>query len=581
MFFNEKKNIFKLSALLCLSAFVASCGESDKAPSSKNAGGKYGGIYRTNDVQEIRTLDPAKINDASSHHVLHQIGELLIDLDSNLNLTSELAKSMEISQDGLTYTYHLNKGVLFHDNACFPNGKGREMKASDVKYSFDRILDVRAGAANASYFRDRVVGAADYYKSTENLPVGQEPAIKGVSGFRVVDDTTFAIELIKPFAPFKYYVVNGGCYIYPKEAVDKYGKDFFKNFVGTGPFVLERWVPQQEIVLKRNPNYWAKDEEGKPLPYLDELKWTFIKDEKQQISEFKLGNLEESYRIPTEFFKSVVDDNGNTMPEWSQFKLHRVPALSTQYYGMVTTSEVFKDKRVRQAFNFAVDRDRIIRYVLQGQAAGAAIHGLVPASMPGYDVNKIKGYSYNLEKARALLSEAGFPNGQGFPEVTLNLNAGGGRNELVAEAIQEMISKGLGIKIKMQVLEWPQHQELLESGKAPFFRLGWIADYPEPENFLNLFYGKNIPKTGPSFINSTRFNNPKFDALFEKALEELDDTKRYNLYLEAEQIAIDEAPMLWIFHDLDYRLIQPNVRNYSSNPMDRRDYKKVWLDKQK
>ncbi|QQS66168.1 MAG: ABC transporter substrate-binding protein [Chlorobiota bacterium] len=450
----QEKYFYSIGIALCLAITFVSCVSENNQKASSDKGSKYGGTFRVNEVQEIRTLDPAKLIDAPSHHVLHQIGELLLDLDSSLKLTPELAESWETSPDGLTYTYHLRKGVMFHNNPCFPNSKGREMKSSDVKYSFDRILDLREGAANATYFRDKVKGAIDYYKSTENLPYDSTPKVKGVSGFRVVDDYTFAIDLIKPFAPFKYYVVNGGCYVYPKEAVQKYGKDFFKNFVGTGPFELDHWVPQQELLLKKNQSYWGKDSKGGALPYLNELKWLFIKDEKQQINEFKLGNLEESYRIPTEFFKSVVGDDGKLTADWSGFILHRVPALSTQYYGMLCTSDIFKDKRIRQAFNYSVDRDRIIRYVLQGQAAGSAVHGLVPASMPNYNANSIKGYVYDLDKARALLTEAGYPNGQDFPEVTLNLNAGGGRNELVAEAIQEMISKGLGIKIKMKVLEW-------------------------------------------------------------------------------------------------------------------------------
>jgi peptide/nickel transport system substrate-binding protein len=158
------------------------------------------------------------------------------------------------------------------------------------------------------------------------------------------------------------------------------------------------------------------------------------------------------------------------------------------------------------------------------------------------------------------------------------LNSGGGRNELVAEAIQDMLVKGLGIDVKLQVLEWSQHLELVETGKAQFWRAGWIADYPEPENFLNLLYSRNIPKTGPSPINSTRYSNPQFDALFEQALSTLDDAARYALYAQAEQIAVNDAAMLWIFHDLDYRMVQPYVRGYSSNAMDRRDLLETWFD---
>lgn len=557
--------------------FVA-CGGTTTTEQRDAAGGKkYGGIYRYNEVQEIRTLDPVRLNDAPSHHIVHQIYDMLVDFDSTLTLQPELAERWEVSEDGLTYTYHLRKGVRFHDSPAFADGKGREMKASDVKYSFDRILDARAQTAGASYFTDKVKGAQEYFTATGSGGKTPIPA-EGVTGFRVVDDYTFAVDLLHPFGAFKFYPALGFCYIYPKEAVEHFKTDFFKNPVGTGPFVFESWKPAQELVLRRNTNYWAKDEAGNQLPLVDGVRLSFIKDEKTQLTEFTTGRLEEAYRIPSEFFQKIVTETGKLTPEYSKFRLHKVAALSTQFYGMLVPSKEFSDKRVRQAFNMAIDREKIIRYVLLGQAGGPAVHGLVPPSLPGYNTDTIKGYSFDINRARTLMSEAGFPGGKGFPPITIQLNAGGGRNLQVAETIQSMLGSGLGVNVSVKVLEWPQHQELLENGKAPLFRLGWVADYPDPENFLNLFYGKTIPPEGPSTINSTRYSNPSFDSLYALALTTQDDAKRFALYQQAEQIAVDDAPMIFIFHDLDYRLVQPHVRGYSSNPMDRRDFKTAWFD---
>jgi peptide/nickel transport system substrate-binding protein len=572
-----------LVALLgACSLLLAACTKGEKIEQREAKGGKkYGGTFRFNEVQELRTLDPARLNDAPSGHIVHQIFDLLVDFDSALVLKPALAESWEVSPDGLTYTYHLRKGVLFHDSPVFAGGKGREMKASDVKYSFDRIMDARAGAFGASYFTDKVKGAQEYKLATDTaMTSGKEPSIPGVTGFRVVDDYTFAIDLLKPLAVFKFYPALGFCYIYPKEAVDKYGRDFGQHPVGTGPFVFDHWKADQELVLKRNPHYWGVDEAGNQLPLLDEIKLTFIKDERQQINEFTQGNLEESYRIPSEFFRQVVDPSGKLTEGYAKFRLDAIPALSSQYYGMLVTSDIFKDKRVRQAFNYAIDRDKVVRFVLQGQAAGPAIHGLIPGSMPGYDTSKVHGYTFDLTKARALMAEAGYPDGKGFPAVTLQLNSGGGRNELVAQAVQDMISKGLGVTVQIKVLEWPQHQELLETGKAPLFRLGWSADYPDADSFLNLFYSKTLPANPAdrSPVNSTRYSNPEFDALFEKALTTTDDAGRIALYEQAEQIAVNDAPMLFIYHDLDYRLVQPYVKGYTSNAMDRRVFKYAWFD---
>ncbi len=568
-----------MAACSVASLLLVSCGTEETVELRDAKGGKkYGGIYHTNEVQEIKTLDPVRLNDASSHHVVHQVAELLVDFDSTLSLVPELAEKWEMSQDGLIYTYHLRKGVLFHDSPCFPNGKGREMKASDVKYCFDRILDARATTSGATYFTDKVKGAQEYYDATGSAGKIPVPA-EGVSGFKAVDDYTFTVELKVPFAAFKFYPALGFCYIYPKEAVQHFGQDIFKNLVGTGPFVFEKWEKDQGVTLKRNPNYWGKDADGNQLPYLDGVKCGFIKDERQQIQAFNEGRLEESYRIPTEYFRKVIDENGKVTPEYTKYRIFTVPALSTQFYGMLCTSPEFKDRRVRQAFNYAIDREKIIKFVLQGQAAGPAVHGLVPGSLPAYDSKGITGYSYDPSKAQALMTEAGYPGGKGFPAVTIQLNSGGGRNLLVAEAIQSMLANTLGVKVDVRTLEWAQHTELLEGGKAPLFRLGWIADYPDPENFLNLFYGKNIPPSGPSPINSTRYSNPDFDALYARALVTLDDTERFKLYRQAEQIAVNDAPMIFIYHDMDYRLVQPYVRDYGGgNSMDRRDLRGVWFD---
>jgi peptide/nickel transport system substrate-binding protein len=536
----------------------------------------YGGTFRMNEVQDLRTLDPVGLNDAPSSHVVHQIYDLLVDFDSSLTLQPELAERWEVSADGLTYTYHLRHGVRFHDSEVFPNGKGREMNAHDVKYCFDRILDAGSGTRGETYFAGKVKGAQEYFSatsdSTKPRPAG------GVSGFRVVDDYTFAVDLTVPFGAFKFYPALGYCYIYPHEAVEKYGRDFFRHPVGTGAFVFKRWEPNVELVLERNPNYWGRDQFGNQLPFLDRFVMTFLKSEENQLQEFKEGRLEEAYRIPSSFYRSVINEQGGLTPEYSEFTLHRVPALSTQFYGMLTTHPVFKDKRVRQAFNLAVDRDRLIRYVLQGQAQGPATHGLVPPSMPGYPTSQINGYGFDLARARQLLADAGYPGGKGFPAIELQLNSGGGRNELVAEAVQDMLSKGLGITVNMHALEWAIHLDRVDNGQAPFYRLGWVADYPDAESFLNLFFGRNIPASGPSPINSTRYRNPAFDSLFAQALGIVDDAARNALYAKAEQIAIDDAPMLFLFYDMDYRLVQKYVHGYASNAMDRRDLRESWID---
>lgn len=561
---------------------IGSCNKKNDENIVKLKGGiKGGGIYIINESENIRSLDPVGINDVVSHHVSHQIYDLLVDLDSNLQLRPALAYRWDISQDGLIYTFHLRNNILFHDNICFPDGKGREMTAKDVKYSFDRILDPRTGSLGFDYFKNYVEGAEEFIAEINTATSeSRDPVLDGVKGFTSLDDSTFQITLKKPFSPFIYYMCLGFSYIVPKEAVEKYGKDYFQNPVGTGPFIFVNWTPDLEINLKKNPSYWDSDEHGNKLPYLDGIKFRFIKDLSQQLLEFQNGNLDESYRIPTELFKSIITPEKTLTPEYSKFILQRIPSLTIQYYGFLTTSKVFGDKRVRQAFNYAIDREKIIKFVLNGQAAGPAIYGVVPPVMPNYNAKNIKGYSYDLEKARELMREAGFPDGKGFPEVTLQINEGGGRNTQVAEAIQNML-KEIGVTVKLQLLQFAQHLDNIDAGRADFWRLGWIADYPDPENFLNLFYGKNVPDNPKDIspINSFRYKNKTFDELFEKALRTTDIAERNKIYEEAEQIAVSEAPVLFLFYDEDYRLLQPFVRGYALDPMHRVNMRWLWLDK--
>lgn len=569
-------------AFLALLIVMGCNGKKEETTMTALQGGiKGGGVYRINELENIRSLDPVGINDVVSHHVAHQIYDLLVDLDTSLNLIPQLASRWEISEDGMTYTFHLKKGPKFQDNACFTDGKGREFNANDVKFSLDRVCDPRTGTLGYDYYRNHVEGAKEFYEEVSSArKENREPALNGVSGFMVKDDSTFQIKLKKPFGPFIYYLTLAYAYIVPKEAVSKYGKDYFQNPVGTGPFIFVDWKPDLELNMKKNPNYWDKDKHGNQLPYLDGIKFKFIKEVSQQFLEFRNGNIDESYRLPNESFKEIVTPEKHLKPEFAQFQLQRAPSLAIQFYGFLTTGKIFNNEKVRQALNYAIDRDKILKFVLNGQGYEGATHGIVPPSMPKYDVKGIQGYSFDLEKAKKLMEEAGYPGGKGFPDAVLQINSGGDRNIQIAESIQSML-KEIGVNMKLNIMQFAQHLDNIDAGRADFYRLGWIADYPEPENFLNLYYGKNVPKDPKAIspINSTRFQNEEYDALFEKAIATTDQTERYKLYKQAEQIAISKAPMMLIYYDEDYRMLQPYVRGYALDPMHRVNMRFLWLDK--
>ncbi len=571
-----------------VTAGLSACGKGDDKSGGANGfrpaqGGKfYGGVHNINEAGELTSLDPVLVADVVSTHAANQIYELLVDLDqATLAITPEWAERYDVSPDGLTYTFHLRRDVTFHDDACFPGGKGRRFVAADVKYSFERVCNPKTLTKGFDLFAGKVVGADAYYDAMSKAASADASPVKEVTGFKAPNDSTFQIALTQPFAPFIYAVVGSEMYIAPHEAVEKYGRDFGRHPVGTGAFRFGSYAEGQLLTLVRNPSYWGHDEAGNQLPLLDEIHMHFIAENKTQLMELRNGNLEENYRIATEFRDEVLSPDGQKLQgDLAGYQLQRVPSMYTQYYGLLTTKPPFNDKRVRQAFNYAVDRGKIVKYVLKGEPYGPADHGVVPPSMPDYPIDSVRGYTFDPAKAKRLLAEAGYPNGKGFPKTTLLLNSGGKRNEDMAEAVQAMIRQTLDVPVDLQIVSFPQLLETTRAGKIPFWRGGWVADYPDPETFLNQLYGKLVP-TDPaaeSYPNTTRYHNPTFDRLYEQALHTVDRTERMRLYARAEQVAVDDAPMLFMQYEEDYRILAPYVRDYPINAMDRRDLKTVWFD---
>jgi len=565
----------KLIALTVLSgALLAGCTKKETGPLHSlrdgQGGKKYGGTFFMNETGDLRSLDPPQINDQTSNQIGENIYDFLLQVDRDLKLQPSLSSMPEISPDGLTYTFHLRTDVYFHDDPCFPDSKGRKMVAKDVVYSWTRACDPRTHTLALPYFQV-IKGAKAYFDSKGTLA-------QGVAGLQAPNDSTFVVTLERPFSPFIYYTIVGPAYIIPKEAIDKYGADFAHHGVGTGPFKFVEYREGQYCLLVRNNKYWGRDDKGNQLPFLDTLKFSFIQDNKTEILNFKQGSLDHVYRIPNEFFNDVVDENKNPKGEYKNYQVLHFPAMSSQFYGFNLKLPNVSNVHLRRALAYAVDRNKIIKYVLKGQAASPGIHGIVPPSMPGYPINEVKGYAFNPDSAQAELALAKKELGT-LPTLTLQLNAGGGRNKEVAEAIQAQLTENLGIKINLEQIEWAQHTARIDDGKSEFFRLGWVADYPDPQNFLNLLYGKNIPPSGPSSINQCRYNNPEFDKIYDQAMAETDRAKINSLWAQAESIAMRDVPMIVIFYDEDYHMLQPYVRDFFANPMDRRELKWTWFDK--
>lgn len=570
---------FSLVAL-CSSAFIVwGCGpKSAHDLHSAAAGKKYGGTYNINMIRgNPNGLDPVIINSKLADDIAAQIFDQLISLDSSLGLVPELATRWELSPDGTTYTFHLRNDVSFQDDPCFADGKGRKFTARDVVYSFERACDPRTRTVAYWVFQDKVEGANAFFETRADSIKGNE--VEHVSGVRAPDDTTFQIVLTRPYAPFIYYLVESCCDIVPHEAVEKYGKDFFQHPVGTGAFAFDHWRPDDEMLLKRNPHYWQKDAAGNQLPLLDGILFKFIKDDKTQFNEFTQGTFDECTPLPTEFFERIVDTaTKKTTAEYSKFKLQATPALCTWFVNFLTTKAPFDNVNVRRAFSCAVDRDKIVRFVLKGQPFAPGTHGIVPPAFPKYPIDSVHGYHYDPEQARKYLSDAGYPDGKNFPEIKLHVYPDP-RLLQVAEAVQNMLSSTLHITINLQVMQFAQLMDNAEAGSLNIWGTRWYGDYPDPENFLNLWYGALVPVTDavPSYPNDTRYNGAVFNAEFGRALRLANDGERNNAYVTAENAAMADAPSIILFYEEHYRLLQPTVRDTPLDPMARVDLKWTWF----
>jgi ABC-type transport system substrate-binding protein len=477
---------------------------------------------------------------------VHQLYNTLVENDGDTKTKGSLATSWDISPDGLEYIFHLRTDVFFHDNPAFggtfPGGKGRRMNANDVEYSFKRIIDKKVASPGAWVFNN---------------------VVDSLDGFKAIDDSTFRLKLIRPYAPVLQVLKMKYCSVVAKEVVEKYGSDFRRHPCGTGPFQFVTWEEGLALILKRNENYFEKDSTGKSLPYLDGIKISFNESKATEFLLFRQKQLDFLNDIDASFKDEVLTLKGELRKNWiGKVVLQIHPYLNTEYFGFLvdSTNELIKNspvrlKKIRQAMNYAIDRKKMILY-LRNSLSSPAESGFVPEGMPSFDSTAVKGYNYDPAKAKKLLAEAGFPDGKNLPVIklyTIPIYAE------IGNYLARQFSEA-GISVSVEVVLRSFLFELTSNSRAPFFRGSWIADYGDAVNYLSCFYSKN-----PAPPNYTRYHNPDFDKIFEKAIAETNDSLRFILYRQADQILINDAPVIPLWYDRVIRLVQPNVSDFLPN----------------
>ena len=513
-------------------------------------GAKFGGTYRRVLHNSPSTLDPAFSTDIYGGAVVRQIFGGLVQFDAQLRPLPAIAKFWEASRDRRTWTFTLRRGVTFHH--------GREVTAHDFVYSFTRLLHVRSPTSVADFF-EHIQGAKEFMR-------GQTPHIEGL---KAVDRYTLQIVLEEPLAPALAIVALAFVAVVPQEEVERLGERFGRAPVGTGPFKFVRWEPNQEIVLEAHDRYY----EGRPFLDAIVFKVALGGEFEETFAEFLQGNLEET-AIPGGRIDEV-----RTNPKYQQYQQVRIPIFNFVYIGFNTQRKPFDDRRVRQAFNYAVNTEAIVREI--SRMGNLPATGALPPGILAYDPDRLglpshaKGYSHHPEKAKQLLAEAGYPEGVGFPVVQLWSAAKSERAKAELAAYQRYLAE-LGVTVEIHFApDWPTYKKMLEQGQLPMFRLSWYADIPDPDNMLSPL----LHSTGS--FNHTVYRNPLVDQLLEQARKEVDEAQRTALYREVERLVIDDAPWIGQHHSVRHCLYQPYVQGVEVSLLGDQSIplKKIWFEK--
>lgn len=503
---------------------------------AERKGGTLRGVFGS----DPPTLDPAQATDTTSSSVIRQLFDGLVELDAELRVVPALAHRWSVSKDQKVYTFALRPGVKFHH--------GQELGAKDVKFSFER-----AARGKRPWVFEKIRGAREFIR-------GQAGEIGGI---RIVDDLTVEVSLEKPFAPFLYLMAYDAASVVPREEALRRGAEFASRPVGTGAFRLHAWRRDDQVVLE------AFREHFRGTPRVDRIVFRVIPAEITRFNEYKTGNLDWT-DIPTGHCRAVQRDPAfrGQVAIW--------PILGTHAVRFNVERAPFTDRRLRLAVAHALDPTAVVQGLLEGCVVAGK--GILPPSIPGYNP-AVLGIPFDREKAKRLLAEAGFQGGKGLSPVTFHFNTSD-LNQRIAELIQSNL-KEVGISVELRRLDWAAHIKLVDEGGAMFFRQGWIADYPDPENFLTvLFHSRNLGAAG----NTSRYRNPAVDRLLDEADLMPPGPGRFKKYAEAEQLIIADAAWVSLYHYASRALIRPGINglersSLSSAPEFLAPLRKVWLVK--
>ena len=502
-------------------------------------------VFRYNEFRNITSLDPAFARNPQNIWPIQQLFNGLVQLDDSLNVIPEIAKRWEIDATGKVYTFFLKENIFFHPAPQF-NGEERKVIASDFTYSFDRLRDVKVGS-----------------------PGGW--VLQQVEDYKAINDTVFQISLKQAFPPFLSLLSMRYCSVVPHEVVEDSNHEFRKHPIGTGPFKFKAWEEDIKLVLRKNPNYFERDDKGIQLPYLEAIAVSFLPDIQSEFMLFSQGKFDFLNSLDPSYKDELLTPLGELQAQYKgEITLQKGPYLNTEYIGFYLESDnpALQSKKIRQAINIGFDRKKMITY-LRNTIGFAAEEGFIPLGLGGR--SKTKHSQYQPEKARELVN-AFIEEHKSQPKIRLATDI----NYMdICEYLQQELKK-IGIDIEIDLMPTPTLRQAKSSGKLEAFRASWIADYPDAENYLSLFYSPNFSPSGPNY---THFYSAKFDSMYTNALSINSFEKRTHSYREMDELVMQNYPVVPLYYDQAVRFLQSNVKGLEMNPLNLLQLKRVYKDR--
>jgi oligopeptide transport system substrate-binding protein len=531
-----KRSIFLIFALaLILSLILVGCGE--EAPAAPQ-------VLRTNLAGEPATIDPNRASWSDQRSVIMQCFQGLLAFNPDLTLKADVAREIPtvenggISADGKTYTFRLRTNVTWSD--------GKKVTAKDFEYSIKRLLDPDLACEYAGFYFD-IVGAEEYFGAADK-DEATKAQLRDAVGVEAKDDYTLEIRLVRPRPTFLQLMALWCTYPVRQDIIETYGDRWTEppHYIGNGPFVLTEWVHQDHMTFKANENYWGTK------PKLSEIQYKMITDVNAELAAYRNNELD-LCRVPPGSEKSIMDD-----PVLSK-EIVRYNELVTFAFQFNVSKPPFNNKLVRQAIATAIDRESFVYNVRNG--VGTPAYSWIPPGMPGHDPELGLQYKFDKTKAKQLLAQAGYSDVSKLPEIKFQYADSAG-NRLIAQFLQGQMQDNLGITITLEPMESKAFQQLVNAEQHTWAWFGWGADYPDPDNWLPELFGTDAGN------NHTTYSNPEFDALAEEALSELDNTRRLQLWAQAQEIVIDDCPIVTMFYRERFWLAKPYLKDLITTGMD-------------